>query len=377
MHAFAERTGLVDGRAPKRYLWTDAFAVCNFLALERLTGDTAYRTLALRLVDQVHHVLGRHRLDDQRQGWISGLSDNEGEVHPTIGGLRIGKPLRERLPSEPMDERLEWDRDGQYFHYLTKWMHALGRMREVTGEPRYLRWALELAETAYKGFSVVSGNADSRSLVWKMSTDLSRPLIDSEGQHDPLDGLVTLLELRQAAAATGGAVPPRLERAIVELAGMCARQPLTTADPLGIGGLLTSAHTLAALALAGLRGCEDLCADLLEAALIGLQSYTSDPRQLSLPSAYRLAFRELGVSIGLRAVRGIRVLMEQDPAAFDPRPALGPQVARLMGYDTLIGMIEGFWMEPGNRRCATWQDHEDINAVMLATSLAPDGFLGP
>ena len=33
MAAFAGRTGLVPGIAPKRYLWTDAFAVCNFLAL--------------------------------------------------------------------------------------------------------------------------------------------------------------------------------------------------------------------------------------------------------------------------------------------------------------------------------------------------------
>ena len=65
MTDFAERTGLVGERAPRRYLWTDAFAVCNFLELERLTGDADYRELALRLVEQVHHVLGRHRLDDR------------------------------------------------------------------------------------------------------------------------------------------------------------------------------------------------------------------------------------------------------------------------------------------------------------------------
>ena len=64
MKDFAERTGLVGEGAPTRYLWTDAFAVCNFLGLEQRTGDAAYRALALRLVDQVHHVLGRHRPDD-------------------------------------------------------------------------------------------------------------------------------------------------------------------------------------------------------------------------------------------------------------------------------------------------------------------------
>ena len=31
MTRFAERTGLTGARLPRRYLWTDAFAVCNFL----------------------------------------------------------------------------------------------------------------------------------------------------------------------------------------------------------------------------------------------------------------------------------------------------------------------------------------------------------
>jgi len=40
MTDFAERTGLTAGsRRPKRYLWTDAFAVCNFLELFQQTGE--------------------------------------------------------------------------------------------------------------------------------------------------------------------------------------------------------------------------------------------------------------------------------------------------------------------------------------------------
>jgi hypothetical protein len=62
MMQFAEWTGLSPAsKAPRRYLWTDAFAVCNFLELHRQSGDEAYMLLALRLVEQVHHVLGRHR----------------------------------------------------------------------------------------------------------------------------------------------------------------------------------------------------------------------------------------------------------------------------------------------------------------------------
>jgi hypothetical protein len=58
---FAERTGLASTRSPQRYLWTDAFAVCTLQGLGRVTGEPRYGELALQLVDQVHHVLGRSR----------------------------------------------------------------------------------------------------------------------------------------------------------------------------------------------------------------------------------------------------------------------------------------------------------------------------
>ncbi|HOW56120.1 MAG TPA: hypothetical protein PLR60_15885, partial [Syntrophorhabdaceae bacterium] len=88
MERFAELTGLSpEGRSPKRYLWTDAYGVCNFLGLYLETKDDRYRDLALKLVDQVHNVLGRHREGGERTGWISGLPDGEGRVHPTAGGL--------------------------------------------------------------------------------------------------------------------------------------------------------------------------------------------------------------------------------------------------------------------------------------------------
>ena len=121
MQEFARETGLdPPAGEPKRYLWTDAFAVCNYLGFFRQNNDPVYRELAIRLIDQVHHSLGRYRSGDLRTGWISGLPPEEAEQHPTAGGLRIGKPLPERAPGEAWNEELEWDRDGQYFHYLTK-----------------------------------------------------------------------------------------------------------------------------------------------------------------------------------------------------------------------------------------------------------------
>jgi hypothetical protein len=37
--------------------------------------------------------------------------------------------------------------------------------------------------------------------------------------------------------------------------------------------------------------------------------------------------------------------------------------------------IESFWRAPAHREVDTWREHEDINDVMLATSLVPNGFL--
>jgi hypothetical protein len=85
---FARRTGLSPAACPpRRYLWTDAFTVCTFLELSRQSSDDTHKTLAL--VDQVHATLGRHRPDDSRSGWISGLAETAGRSHPTAGFLRI------------------------------------------------------------------------------------------------------------------------------------------------------------------------------------------------------------------------------------------------------------------------------------------------
>ena len=46
MNNFAERTGLTSEQPPRRYLWTDAFAVCNYIGLARITGEQQYMELA-------------------------------------------------------------------------------------------------------------------------------------------------------------------------------------------------------------------------------------------------------------------------------------------------------------------------------------------
>lgn len=372
MNEFAHRTGLLNpGDPQRRYLWTDAFAVCNFLELYRQTHDEKYRDLALLLVDRVHHVLGRHRGDDGRKGWISGLDEREGEKHPTIGGLRIGKELGERGPGDPHEARLEWDRDGQYYHYLTKWMHALNQVSSKMGDLTYRRWAVELAKAAYKGFtySLPSG---LRRMYWKMSIDLSYPLVPSMGHHDPLDGLLTCREL-QAGMTRGPEESPDLGEEIKGLAAMCLGSDWTTDDPLGIGGLLSDAFRAAQITALGGFQQTGFLTDLLRACRTGLQDFEMSGL-LEAPVNYRLAFRELGLSIGLHALERLRNWIEGKPGIFDSR-AVGKQVEDLLRYLPLAGRIEHFWLQPANRKSQTFTEHLDINTVMLATSLVPEGFL--
>ena len=364
MLAFADRTGLTNPDNPaRRYLWTDAHAVCTYLSLHVATGNNDYLELALALVDQVHSILGRHRDDDARVGWISGLSEEEGREHPTAGGLRIGKSLNERQRTDPVDERLEWERDGQYFHYLTKWMHALCRVAAVTGEAVYRRWAVELAEAAYAGFAVTA--AGSKRLCWKMSIDLSYPLVASAGHHDPLDGYVTFAEI----AGTGES---QLDEEVAELANMIADRDWATTDPLGIGGLLFDASRVIRLTAAGSMDGSKLAATLIDAAGVSLAAYAREP-SLGLPAEYRLAFRELGLCIGLHAATRALPIVEKHRPVFVA--GLAHELENVGQYAPLAGTIEAFWRQPASQGANTWQEHEDINAVTLATSLLPDEFL--
>ena len=373
MLGFAQRTGLDSNRPPQRYLWTDAFAVCNFLSLARATGEQRYTELALRLVDQVHHTLGRHRDDDPRRGWISGLSEAEGEAHPTRGGLRIGKRLPERGANAPFDERLEWERDGQYFHYLTKWMHALDQVSRSRGDPRFNAWARELAQRAHDAFTYTPAAGRPPRMYWKMSIDLTRALVSSMGQHDPLDGYITALQLRATAAGLPPpAAGPGLDDTTRQYAAMIDGGAWASADPLGIGGLLVDAYRVAQLIDQGRISDERLLERLLTAALAGLRYYARSG-ELRTPAEYRLAFRELGLAIGLQAVQRMQQTSAQSNAA--SRPEVRAQLEALMRYVSLGEEIEVFWRDPAHRSTSTWSEHRDINEVMLATRLAPDGFL--
>ncbi|KAL8717919.1 MAG: hypothetical protein Q9181_008261 [Wetmoreana brouardii] len=154
-----------------RYLWTDAFGVLNFLTLHKEAGDQKYIYLPNRLIETVHAVLGYDRSGQNR---LPGASDQ----NPLGGGLRIGK-IDKRGP----------DGDGQYHHYLTIWMFARNRMSVAPGKPSYNEQAITLAKAIHPRFFVDIESNPPR-LVWKITMDMSRPLVSSEGNLDAVDGFV-------------------------------------------------------------------------------------------------------------------------------------------------------------------------------------------
>ena len=194
------------------------------------------------------------------------------------------------------------------------------------------------------------------------------------GQHDPLDGYITCVQLASTARQIERAPPgPTLAPAIEDYRAISQAIDLRTADPLGLGGLLTDAFRI--VQLAGEKTLEGggLLAGLLVAALDGLERYAR-LGEWHQPAARRLAFRELGLAIGLAASE----LLDHAMLAISSRPAYAPIRDRLESLKRFVPLgqaIEVFWLEPAHQAVPTWSEHRDINEMMLATRLAPEGFL--
>jgi hypothetical protein len=205
-----------------------------------------------------------------------------------------------------------------------------------------------------------------------MSIDLSRPLVPSMGQLDPLDGFVTLVQLETTPPALISGPP--LDREIADFASMMQGRDWTTADPLGIGGLLMDAAPVHQLMRLGAPLKGELLDQLLEAARAGLSDYARQGERRG-PAARRLAFRELGLAIGLEAAERLRLALDEQPAGTRARGEVRKPLEALQRHAPLRAEIESFWLAPEHRRGPGWTEHRDINEVMLATSLAPGGCL--
>ncbi len=250
-------------------------------------------------------------------------------------------------------------------------MHALDQVSRATRDPRFNAWARELADVAHRSFRVEGG----RGMVWKMSIDLSRPLVPSMGHHDPLDGLLTCVQLQTTAARLSGAPrEPDLAQAVADFTALAQGRDWATADPLGVGCLLIDACRVAQLSSEGAFAGGDLLGTLLAAALAGL-SQVARQGVWTQPASQRLAFRELGLAIGLCALEPIEKQVRAESGRFSDAAGVLRRIEALKREVALGSQIAAFWRAPEHRRTDIWQEHRDIDEVMLATCLAPDGLL--
>jgi len=158
---------------------------------------------------------------------------------------------------------------------------------------------------------------------------------------------------------------------MAELEELCSENEWATDDQLGIGGLLFDACRMMQMKASKADGT-DLLAAVLETALVSLESLIAR-NPLLRPSGYRLPFRELGLAIGLRGVETMRDMITTHPGVFGP--FMAKQVEALENFVHLAEEIEIYWLDKDNRQAESWHGHLEINTVMLATSLLPQGFL--
>lgn len=113
---------------------------------------------------------------------------------------------------------------------------------------------------------------------------------------------------------------------------------------------------------------------LLTAALDGLShpALQEDPGR---PAPGRLAFRELGLAIGISAIGRIAQELREAPDRLADRADLLARIEALSPYQPLGAAITSFWRDPLHREARAWLEHRDINDVMLATALVPEGLL--
>ncbi|KAL2156513.1 hypothetical protein VTH82DRAFT_1258 [Thermothelomyces myriococcoides] len=317
-----------------RYLWTDAFGVVNLITLSRETSSPVYLTLAKKLAETVHDVLGRTRDGKAR---LPGATDSE----PLGGGLRIGK-LDEHGP----------DCDGQYHHYLTLWMFALNRLALATGDKEYNRLAVQLAKAIHPRFVIRRDGGgrehDAVRMVWKVSTDMDTVLVPSEGHLDAATGFVVYRLLQQTAERLEGPSSSGiLAQEIGDYKRLMSRSGKLTVsrDPLDLGMGLWMCHFFKEEEWAMRLGNESL--EVARAVL------DTKKGLMARNASRRLAFREFGACLGLRCY----------------------------GADEEIeGKVEAvvnFWHH--HMEASTEEDLRPISLVMYAAALIPgawsDGYL--
>ena len=133
------------------------------------------------------------------------------------------------------------------------------------------------------------------------------------------------------------------------MADICRGMDLRTDDPLGIGGLLADASRIVQLAVQGGRDYGKVLESLLDSALYGLAS-CSRRGFFDLPAGRRLAFRELGLAIGLAGVTELQRCILLNPEVFTDHDSLQRKARAILRYVPVGNAIKEFWRSATNRR---------------------------
>lgn len=297
----------------RRYLWTDAFGVLNFLSLSKSDSKRSVKFLeaAKLLIDSVHRTLGVPR----DKAFPMRFKDGR------FLGLRIGKVLA-RSTSDPGMEF-----DGMYWHYLDKWLFALARYYQFTGDSDILHKAMQLAKDVFSAF------CERRSgrpigLYWKMNSDLTPipGLIGDYGSNSDAFSAITVFNILNDLS--GGLLNQEIADLRYILHG-CNETP--SFDPLGYGLLWWRLQWLD----------PNDCVDMKQKLVL-----ISD-QELNFEQGMQLPFRLFGAVLGAE-LSGIPMLEKR--------------------AEKILLVLKGKFFDPKN------DEHSSINAVMLASCINPLAF---
>lgn len=216
----------------RRYLWTDAFGIVNFISQAKLLrsldqGMEAeqqvqdYLTAASQLITAVYDCLGSPRSSK----YPMAAADDGG-----YKGLRIGKVLARRATDQGMQY------DGMYWHYLAQFLFAVTRYVQESHDQCQLDRVIRLVKQVHPAFLV-----PGRGYRWKINTDLT-PIADAhptQPTHDAVTAWIMYSLLNRLSGAQQG----QLDQEMVDLLPIVRQyyqqdiqQLLSDAmDPLGLG----------------------------------------------------------------------------------------------------------------------------------------------
>jgi hypothetical protein len=167
--------------------------------------------------------------------------------------------------------------------------------------------------------------------------------------------------------------PAALDEPIERLRTVCGRtESFGTVDPLGLGCLLLMAEEWLDLAARSGLDADGMLHRVLADAHRGLDVLCST-RWLDEPPERRLAFRELGLSRGIRALPAMAVMIRSHPGRFGSgaaQAALAARISEMRRFEPIARHVEDLWLSDDAQASPGWADHIDINAVSLAASLA-------